>query len=130
MRILRVFTNVNSSAPRLWRVGEPFERVAKTFLRRVRPPILGSLWLLYRLRITKALRTPYDHLVLGIHYHMKADESYQRECPKTELSMPPGSTRACFTDMVSHAAIAGQFAFEQTFYVPADVVHDSAFWSV
>jgi hypothetical protein len=123
MRILRVFTNVNSSAPRLWRVGEPFEEVAQTFLWRVRPPLPGSLWLLYRLRITKALRTPYDHLMLGIHDQMKGDESYQRECPKTELSIPPGSTWTCFTDMVSHAAIAGQFAFEQTFYVPVDVMH-------
>jgi hypothetical protein len=123
-RILRVFTNVNPSAPRLWRVGEPFEQVAQRFLPRVGPPFPGSCWLLYRLHITKKLRMPYDHLMLGLHDGMKADESYQRECQQIELPLPPGSTWLCFTDAVSHAAMSGQFAFEQTFYLAVDAMHE------
>src|SRR6266404_105772 len=42
LRILRVFSNVNPTAPRLWRVGEPFEQVARTFLPHIRPPFPGS----------------------------------------------------------------------------------------
>jgi hypothetical protein len=34
------------------------------------------------------------------------------------LRFPPGATWVCFTDWVSHAAISGQYALEQTFYVP------------
>ena len=126
LRIMRVFSNVNPSVPRVWRVGEPFEQVAKTFLPHIRPPFPGSSWLLYRLHVTKSLRTPYDHLMLGIHDRMKADEVYQRECSQTELAIPPGATWACFTDSVSHAAMSGQFAFEQTFYLPVDAMHDAS----
>ena len=122
LRILRIFTNVNPSLPRLWRVGEPFEQVAKTFLPHVRPPLPGSAWLLFRFDITKNLRTPYDHLMLGIHDRMKADDTYQRECAQIELPISAGATWACFTDAVSHAAMSGRFAFEQTFYLPVDAM--------
>lgn len=123
-RILRVFSNVNPTEARLWRVGEHFEQVAKTFLPRIRPPLPGSSQLLHRIRITKGARTPYDHFMLGIHDRMKADEQYQSEVPQTKLAIPPGATWACFTDSVSHAAMAGQFAFEQTFYLPVQAMRD------
>lgn len=126
LRILRVFTNVNPSSPRQWRVGEPFEQVAKTFLPHVRPPFPGSSWLLYRIRIVKGMRTPYDHLMLGIHDRMKADQNYQEKCAQTKLAIPPGTTWACFTDSVSHAAMSGQFAFEQTFYIPVGAMQDDS----
>lgn len=124
VRILRVFTNVHPSASRLWRVGEPFEGVARRFVNHVRKQLPGSGWLLNFLHITKNRRTAYDHLMLGIHDGMKADERYQRECPFTELRMPPGATWACFTDAVPHAALAGQFAFEQTFYLPVEAMRN------
>jgi len=126
LRILRVFSNVHPSRPRQWRVGDAFEPVAKTFLPQIREPFPGTSWLLHRLRVTKSLRTPYDHLMLGIHDRMKADEAYQRECPQTALALPPGSTWACFTDSVPHAAMSGQFAFEQTFYLPVAAMRDPA----
>jgi hypothetical protein len=128
LRILRVFSNVNPSAPRHWRVGEPFEQVARTFLPHVRPPFPGSSWLLYRIHIVKGMRTPYDHLMLGIHDRMKADQNYQDKCVQIRLAIPPGATWACFTDSVSHAAMSGQFAFEQTFYLPVSAMRDDS-WS-
>ncbi len=123
-RILRVFTNVNPQEPRLWRVGEPFEQVASTFVPQIRPPFPGSTWWLYRLRIVKSKRTVYDHIMLGIHDRMKADEKYQSGATQAELAIPPGATWACFTDSVSHAAMKGQFAFEQTFYLPVNAMQN------
>jgi hypothetical protein len=55
---------------------------------------------------------------------MKADTYYQTRSPQTELALPPGSTWACFTDLVPHAAMSGQFAFEQTFYLPVQAMRD------
>jgi hypothetical protein len=117
-RILRVFTNVNADQARVWRVGETFERFAERFLPKVPRPFPGSLWLLQQLRIVNGLRSEYDHCMLGIHDCMKADEAYQSGCPQTHLSFAPNTTWVCFTDSVSHAAMSGQFAFEQTFALP------------
>ena len=62
--------------------------------------------------------------MLGIHDHMKADQSYQSQVPQTQLAIPPRTTWACYTDSVSHAAMSGQFAFEQTFYLPVNAMKD------
>ena len=124
LRILRVFTNVNPQMPRLWRVGEKFEQVAAKFLPAIKPPLPGKGSLLYWLRIVKGRRTAYDHYMLGIHDRMKADPAYQSRGSQTELAIPPGTTWACYTDSVSHAAMSGQFAFEQTFYLPVSAMKD------
>ncbi len=124
LRILRVFTNVNPQMPRVWRVGEKFEQVAAKLLPGIKPPRPGTASLLYRLRIVKGRRTGYDHYMLGIHDRMKADQSYQSQVSQTQLAIPPGTTWACFTDSVSHAAMSGQFAFEQTFYLPVSAMKD------
>jgi len=118
LRILRVFTNVSPQVSRVWRVGENFEAAAANFLPAIKPPWRATAALLCWLRITKGRRTAYDHYMLGIHDRMKADDAYQSQVPQTQLAIPPGTTWACFTDSVSHAAMSGQFAFEQTFYLP------------
>lgn len=124
LRILRVFTNVNPKMPRTWRVGEKFEEAAAKLLPGIKPPRPGTAPLLSWLRITKGRRTEYDHFMLGIHDHMKADQDYQSQAPQTQLAIPPGTTWACYTDSVSHAAMSGQFAFEQTFYLPVSAMKD------
>ncbi len=124
LRILRVFTNVNPRIPRVWRVGEEFEQAAVSFLTGIKPPPPGTASLLRWLRIVKGRRTEYDHYMLGIHDHMKADQGYQSRVAQTELAIPPGTTWACYTDAVSHAAMSGQFAFEQTFYLPVSAMND------
>jgi len=123
-RILRVFSNVNPNVPRVWRVGDSFENVAARFLLDLRPPLPGLSWLLQLAGITKGRRTPYDQYMLSLHDRMKADTYYQTRSPQTELALPPGSTWACFTDLVPHAAMSGQFAFEQTFYLPVQAMRD------
>jgi hypothetical protein len=125
-RILRFFANVNPSVSRIWRAGEPFEQAVETLLPRVRPPFPGSLPLLPVFKITKGRRTLYDHYMLGLHDAMKADQRYQAEVPQSEISFPPGATWACFTDLVSHAAMSGQHAFEQTCYLPVSAMRNPA----
>jgi hypothetical protein len=124
LRILRIFTNVNPEMPRIWRIGEAFEQVAAKFAPRIRAPRPGSSWLLYQLRIVKGRRTEYDHFMLRIHDLMKKDRNYQSRVPQTQVTLPSGVTWACFTDSVSHAAVRGQFAFEQTFYLPVSAMKD------
>ena len=123
-RILRLFSNVNASEPRVWRAGEPFGNAARTLLPGIKPPFPGSGWLLGALKITKGRRSLYDHYMLGLHDAMKADLGYQKDAPQTEISFAPGSTWICFTDCVSHAAMSGQYLFEQTFYLPVDAMEN------
>jgi len=118
-RILRVFTNVNlAGQDRLWRVSGPFEDMARKFLPRVRPPLPGANMILATLRITKGIRSEYDHIMMQLHDRVKADRGYQDEAPQTRLAFPPGSTWLMFSDQVVHAAMVGQYAFEQTFHLP------------
>lgn len=126
-RILRVFSNINpNNENRIWRLGEPFEKVAEKFLPKVRKPLLGAPTALRFLRITKSYRTPYDHYMLHIHDSMKSDETYQKNSMQEEVAFPAGSTWIVQTDHVSHAAMQGQFALEQTFYLPIEAMADES----
>jgi hypothetical protein len=117
-RILRIFTNLNPTLPRVWRVGEPFEAMARTFLPQIRRELPGSAAALRVLFVTKGLRTPYDHLMLGLHDRAKADLAYQRDCAQETVPFAPGTTWICFSDQVMHAAVSGQFMLEQTIHLP------------
>lgn len=117
-RILRVFCNINPGADRVWRIGEPFEQVAKKFVPQIPKPFPGSSTMLHFLNITKTPRSLYDHYMLHIHDRMKADEDYQKNAGQQEVRFPPASTWIVQTDHVSHAAMQGQHLLEQTFYLP------------
>ena len=123
-RILRVFSNVHpggtEEAARVWKVGDLFEETAADFAARVKPPLPGSAALLRALRITKARRTYYDHLMLGMHDAMKRDQDYQSRNSHLVFGFPPGSTWICFSDQTAHAALSGQFMMEQTLHLPLD----------
>lgn len=64
------------------------------------------------------VRSPYDSFMLQMHNFLKENEQFQKDCPKDHWEFPPNSCWAVFTDQVSHAAMAGQYALEQTFLVP------------
>lgn len=120
-RIMRVFTNVNPHGqPRVWHLGEPFDIYAQHFLPAVRPALPGSARLLHWLHITRSLRTPYDHIMLNLHDRGKLDKQYQDTAPKTRIEFPSGSTWIVFTDQVLHAALEGQYVFEQTFQLDVE----------
>jgi hypothetical protein len=123
-RILRVFSNVNPSEERVWRVGEAFDAMAQTFLPRIRPPIPGAPVLLSLLRVTKGVRSEYDHLMLGLHDCAKADLDYQRDCAQQVVRFAPGSTWICFSDQVMHAAVSGQHMLEQTIHLPVSALYE------
>ena len=123
-RILRVFTNLNPVEPRVWRVGESFETVARTLLPRIRAPLPGSAALLSALHVTKGRRSHYDHLMLHLHDRAKADMDYQRDCAQQVVQFAPGTTWLCFSDQVMHAAVAGQFMLEQTIHLPVRALYD------
>jgi hypothetical protein len=124
-RILRIFCNVNPDGkPRTWRVGEPFEKVAEKFAPALKPAVWGSSTALWLLRMTKSRRSEYDHLMLQLHDHMKRDTDYQAKVERTQCEFPPGSTWMVFVDSVSHAAISGQYQFEQTFYLPLKAMEE------
>jgi hypothetical protein len=124
-RILRVFTNVNPEGePRVWRVGEPFEAVARRYLPQAKPYVQWQAKLLQALKVTKSFRSEYDHLMLQLHDRMKADEAYQRDCPQVTMPFPTGSTWVCFSDQAVHAAMSGQYMLEQTFHLPVAHQYD------
>ena len=117
-RILRVFTNANPDGlPRVWRVGEPFEAVAARFLPRAKPYVGWQAKLMRALRVTKSLRSEYDHLMLQLHDGMKSDLEYQKTSPQQTVSFPAGSVWVCFSDQTSHAVMSGQYMLEQTLHL-------------
>lgn len=118
-RILRVFTNLNpEGVPRVWRLGDDFEAVARQFMPRAKTYRLWQAKVLNALHITKSLRSEYDHLMLQMHDLMKFDESYQKNGTQTRMPFPSGSVWVCFSDQATHAVMSGQFMMEQTLYLP------------
>jgi hypothetical protein len=124
-RIMRVFANVNPNGmPRTWRVGEPFGDMAKRLLPRVSDPFPGSALLFYLVRATKTPRSRFDHIMLQLHDQMKHDMEYQRTAPQETFNFMPGSVWICFSDQTPHAAMSGQFMFEQTIHLPVDYLYE------
>ena len=120
-RILRFFANVapanvNGGGSRRWHVGEPFQDFAAKFAPLVRPHLPGQSWLFDKLGVTRGKRSAYDEMMLSLHDAAKRDADYQKHAPQSEVLFPPGSCWLVYTDMVLHAALAGEFALEQTFH--------------
>jgi 3-deoxy-D-manno-oct-2-ulosonic acid (Kdo) hydroxylase len=126
-RILRVFTNINPNGQgRHWRLGEPFEAVAARFMPKLPAPLPGSATLLEKLGITKTRRSAYDHYMLRLHDGMKADLHYQAEVRQIACEFLPACSWMVYTDQASHAAMRGQFALEQTWYLDVAAMDDPA----
>jgi hypothetical protein len=124
-RILRVFTNIHpEGVPRVWRVAEPFEAVAKRFLPCSKPYSRWQAKVLHALHVTKSLRSEYDHLMLQLHDGMKSDLQYQQDAPQVHMPFPSGSAWVCFSDQTSHAVMSGQYMLEQTFHLPVANQYD------
>ena len=130
-RILRFFTNIHRAKPRVWNTAQTFEDLAARMaldagLTRYAAGAGGLVGGL-RKALTAAARTvgipiaeraPYDQFMLRFHDYLKANQAFQQECPKRRDEFAPGSSWIAFTDTVSHAVLSGQFALEQTFFVP------------
>jgi hypothetical protein len=126
-RILRVFTNLNTTRPRVWHTTENFEVLAQKF---AKPAGLQQIAdddsfltrtvqnLGAKLGISATGRTPYDMFMLRFHDFLKENTAFQAGGPKTEVMFPPLASWIVFTDCVAHAVMSGQYAIEQTFLIP------------
>lgn len=128
-RILRFFTNINPKENRHWVTSDSFAGLLESFLGKIEVPksVSYSNWgrlcrwgkrSLGKLGVASFLRSPYDVFMLKLHHAMKEDGGFQENCPKDHWDFPPGSCWAVFTDQLSHAALQGQYALEQTFLIP------------
>jgi hypothetical protein len=126
-RILRVFTNLNPTKPRVWQTTGPFESLARQFaedagLRRIAEsdsPLKRTFQEWGRKMGFRGMgRTPYDVFMLRFHDFLKENSRFQAGCPKVQLEFPPLATWIVFTDGVAHAVMSGQYALEQTFLIP------------
>ncbi|HEY6393277.1 MAG TPA: Kdo hydroxylase family protein [Bryobacteraceae bacterium] len=122
--ILRVFTNVNPTKPRVWMTSDPFEPLARRYamdagLPKVAGQRDGSVLsrFLRAAGVPVVQRSAYDRFMLGFHDYLKFNADYQRNCAKYRFEFPPDSTWMVFTDVVPHAVLSGQFALEQTVIV-------------
>ena len=95
-------------------------------LPRVSNPLPGASAVLAAIGVTKGRRSVYDHVMLNLHDRAKADLDYQRECAQEIVRFAPGTTWLCFSDQVMHAAVSGQFMFEQTIHLPVSALYDPA----
>ena len=117
-RILRFFTNINPRGePRVWRIGEQFDRHVVRFQPPLRRSAAPVAWLLEAVGATRGRRSAYDELMLDLHDAAKRNAEFQKGAAYEEIAFAAGSSWMCFTDQVLHAAVAGQHALEQTFYL-------------
>jgi 3-deoxy-D-manno-oct-2-ulosonic acid (Kdo) hydroxylase len=125
-RILRVFTNLNPTKPRVWNVMQDFEALARYYAKDAGLDKFAEESLITRavqdwggkLGFRGMGRTPYDMFMLRFHDYLKENSEFQENCPKVRLEFPPLATWLVYTDGVAHAAMSGQFALEQTFLIP------------
>ncbi len=129
-RILRFFTNINPVESRYWTTSLSFPELAKQFGGKALAFPKGfhsSLWENFTARTKKTarqiglpitLRSPYDAFMLNMHNFLKENREFQQNCPKDYWEFPPNSCWMVYTDLVSHAATAGQYALEQTLTIP------------
>ncbi len=112
---------------RKWLTSDPFEVLAKRFGGKEVPFPRKTLFRslikgVKKLGLPISLRSPYDTFMLNLHDFLKENEEFQQTCTKNQWEFPPNSCWAVFSDQVSHAAIAGQYALEQTFIVPSSAL--------
>jgi 3-deoxy-D-manno-oct-2-ulosonic acid (Kdo) hydroxylase len=130
-RILRVFTNLNPTTPRIWNAYDDFSAIARAhaedaglsriagqdgFFRRTIQSVGHAIG------IRGVGRTPYDKFMLRFHDYLKENAEFQERAPKSRLDFPPLSTWLVYTDGVAHAAMSGRYAFEQTLLIPPDAL--------
>jgi 3-deoxy-D-manno-oct-2-ulosonic acid (Kdo) hydroxylase len=126
-RILRVFANINPSVERVWNVGEPFHDFLPKLMKvkKIGPANTMARSLAHlasKIGLPVPDRSPYDEFMLYLHDWLKENADFQQNSPKQELVFPPGSSWMVYTDGVPHAAMSGQYALEQTFIIPREVL--------
>ena len=130
-RILRVFTNLNPTTPRVWNTCGDFAGIAGAYaepagLKRIAEQdgfLQRTVQTVGRaIGIRGMGRTPYDMFMLRFHDYLKENVDFQEKSTKTRHDFPPLATWMVFTDGVAHAAMSGRYAVEQTLLIPAEAL--------
>lgn len=132
-RILRFFHNIHPDRTRDWTVGRPFAEIVGNFAPRKLAIPRRSGPASHSLRqfasatglgrvVPQWKRTPYDEFMMKLHNTMKEDAEFQRTCAKEFVQFAPGSSWMVYTETVPHAALAGQYALEQTLLIDPTVM--------
>jgi hypothetical protein len=124
-RILRLFVNVNPSAPRVWATGDTFPALLERYAASVGLPVPGvQTWaerlgrrLLGVVRPEVRRRSDYDAFMLRLHDFLKGCDAFQEHCRKRLWHFAPGSAWLVFTDALSHAELRGRHALEHSYFV-------------
>ena len=140
-RILRFFINVNPLADRVWATKGSFPDLYATHARRanldcskaghrylskgpldhIRTSLINALVKAGMPAVKVLDSSPYDRVMRKFHNYMKDTPSFQQDQHGyQEFRFPPFSAWMVFTDMVSHASLAGQYAFVLTSIVRLD----------
>jgi len=118
--ILRFFTNIHQTNPRVWMTSDPMGALAPRYAAdaglgeakgSIKSRILGAFG------GVEAKRSAYDRFMLGFHDYLKFNAEYQASCAKYRFEFPPASSWMVFTDVVPHAVLSGRYALEQTVIV-------------
>jgi len=130
-RILRMFTNIHPQRPRIWMTSDPMPVLERDheFAAMVRAaighaesrPARAAARLVHLAKLAGFKipdRSPYDRVMLDLHARMKSSGSFQARCRKYRHEFEPGASWLVFTDAVPHAVLEGQYALEQSFFVP------------
>ncbi len=122
--ILRFFTNIHQTKPRVWMTSDPMGTLAPRYATdaglggfAMRPQGSFGNRVLGAFGGVEAKRSAYDRFMLGFHDYLKFNGEYQEKCAKYRFEFPPDSTWMVFTDVVPHAVLSGQYALEQTVIV-------------
>jgi hypothetical protein len=135
--ILRIFTNIHLTKPRVWVTSDPFPKVAERYAKDAGLESFASDaasplgWLrgqsvraMSSLGLPVTNRSAYDRFMLRFHEYLKRNQEYQRDWANYRFEFPPGSTWLVFTDVVPHSVQSGQHALEQTVIVARESMAD------
>lgn len=134
-RVLRFFTNIHPSQPRVWRSAGSFSDLVEEFAPKAGVPLDGSavrlgaadkarnaaVRMLEKLGVAQAGllgSSAYDRAMRRLHNTIKEDDAFQSDAARmVQMSFAPFESWMVFTDGVSHAAVSGQHAIVHTFHV-------------
>jgi 3-deoxy-D-manno-oct-2-ulosonic acid (Kdo) hydroxylase len=129
-RILRVFTNIHPTEPRVLVTSDLFPRLLERYGKVVGLPGPDhTSWLgqmgqsLGRLFVKGTQhRSSYDAFMLRLHDFLKSSDEFQDRSRKRLWTFPPASTWMFFTDACTYAELRGRFALEHSFFIEERVL--------
>ena len=112
-RILRVYTNINPTEPRVWVTSDQFARLLERYAHKVGLPGRDHAGWFSQVRqgvrqiFAKGSvhRSPYDAFMLRLHDFLKTSDEFQDRSRKRLWTFPPSATWLLFSDACTHAEL-------------------------